>query len=334
MSPGALLEPVRFGDGRCLPCRLVPGPMDGVTEGSFVSVLSRLGLVWSWHTPFLRISTGVPSRTRLRSALRPYLETGLPVTVQLMGLDAGRLAATAARVLDLGAVCADLNCACPSPTVLGSESGGARLRHLDWLADTLARMREACGDRGLSVKLRVGFESPDEFPRIAEAVREGRPDVAIVHYRTVREQYRPIIGGLERLAMAAAALPDVTVFGSGDLFTVPDGLAMAAVPSIAGLAPARGLMRCPDLLVRLRAAIAGEPPPPPLEPCQFLLALGEEARRLHPPRGNGFLLRLAAAMFGADSERFRRLVACRTLDATLDELRRLHAAATTNQETH
>ena len=114
MSPGALLEPVRFGDGRCLPCRLVPGPMDGVTEGSFVSVLSRLGLVWSWHTPLLRISTGVPSRTRLRSALRPYLETGLPVTVQLMGLDAGRLAATAARVLDLGAVCADLNCACPS----------------------------------------------------------------------------------------------------------------------------------------------------------------------------------------------------------------------------
>ena len=125
----------------------------------------------------------------------------------------------------------------------------------------------------------------------------------------------------------------MTVFGSGDLFTVSDGLAMAAVPGIAGLAPARGLMRSPDLLTRLRAAVAGEPAPPPLEPCRFLLELGEEARRTHPPRGSGFLLRLAAAMFGADSERFRRLVACRTLDATLGELRRLHVSAPTNQET-
>lgn len=319
-----LLEPITFGDGRCLPCRLLPGPMDGVTEGSFVTVLSRLGCVWSWHTPFLRISTGVPSRARLREALQVYFETGLPVTVQLMGLDGGRLAATAARVLELGAVCVDLNCACPSQTVLGSDSGGARLKHLDWLADTMTRLREACGTHGFSVKVRTGFDSPEEFPRIADVLRQARPDMVIVHYRTVRELYRPVPDGLERLARVTAELPGMTVIGSGDLFTVSDCLAMAAVPGISGLAPARGLMRQPDLLCQTRAALAGEPLPAPLPRYGTLLALAEEAQRRYPPRNNGFLLRLARAMFGGDSEPFQTLVHCRTLTATIDELKRRH----------
>ena len=98
MALKELLKPIVFRDGRSLPNRLLPGPMDGVTEGSFLSVLSRRGYVWSWHTPFLRISTGVPGRGKLRTKLAPFIATGLPFTVQVMGLDGGRLAATAARL--------------------------------------------------------------------------------------------------------------------------------------------------------------------------------------------------------------------------------------------
>lgn len=321
----ALLQPLVFRDGRCLPCRLIPGPMDGVTEGSFVSVLSRRGYVWSWHTPFVRVSTGVAGRGRLRAFLAPYLSTGLPVTAQIMGTSVERLAATAARLQDEGAVSVDLNCACPSPTVLGSGSGGARLRDPGWLREAVTAMREACGLRGVSVKVRMGVESAAEFPGIAAALREASPDLVIVHFRTVREQYRPIEGGLERLRQAVECLEGIPVFGSGDLLTVDDCLRMAEETGVAGLAPARGLLRHPSLLTEVRARLLGEPLPAPPDAAAYLLELVEEAGR-RGSADNGFVLRVAGLLAGRDSELFRQLAAWHTVERTREGLRAWCAA--------
>ena len=316
MALQELLKPLVFRDGRALPNRLLPGPMDGVTEGSFLSVLSRRGYVWSWHTPFLRISTGVPGRGKLRAKLQPFFATGLPTTVQVMGLSGDRLAATAARLHELGAICVDLNCACPSPTVLGSGSGGARLKDVPWLRDTMMRMREACGDHGFSVKLRVGFDSPGEFDGIAEAVRDARPDFVTVHYRTVREMYRPIDGGLARLAHAVEALDGIPVVGSGDLFTVEDCVKMVETTGVAGVAPARGLMRNPRLLLDLKRRLEGQGELPPMDCTAFLLEFCRDALQAGCRRDNGFVLRFANAMLGKDAMRFRELAACNKVDDT------------------
>ena len=315
-----LLAPLVFGDGRALPCRIFPGPMDGVTEGSFLSVLSRNGYVRSWHTPFIRISTGVPGRGKLRAMLAPFMATGLPVTAQVMGLSGERLAATAARLHELGAVCVDLNCACPSPTVVGNGSGGARLRDIPWLRDTLCRMREACGVRGLSVKLRIGFDSPEEFGGIAEAVKSACPDMVIVHYRTVRESYRPIDGGLARLKGAVTALAGIPVIGSGDLFTVEDCLRMVNETGVAGVAPARGLMRNPRLLLDLMQCLEGRAAEPPVQPAWYLQDICRDALEQGCGRDNGFVLRLAGMMLGKEHPLFRRLAECHSVADTLQVL--------------
>ena len=83
--PHSLLEPLVFRDGRGLPCRIIPGPMEGISEGSFVAVMSEMGMVRCWFTPFIRVSNGVPRMARLREKLAPYLATGLPVIAQIMG---------------------------------------------------------------------------------------------------------------------------------------------------------------------------------------------------------------------------------------------------------
>lgn len=320
--PCDLLQPFAFHDGKALPCLIMPGPMDGVTEGSFLTVMTRRGYVWNWHTPFLRISTGVPGRGRLRAKLTPFLDTGLPVTVQVMGLNGQRLAATAARLHELGAVCVDLNCACPSPTVLGSGSGGARLKDIGWLGETMMRMRESCGDHGFSVKLRMGFESPDEFDRIAEAVHAASPDFVIVHYRTVREMYHPIEGGLERLAHAVQLLAGIPVIGSGDLFSVEDCLRMVKETGVAGVAPARGLMRNPRLLLDLRRNLEGQGALPPFDMADFLLDICRDALQAHYNRDNGFVLRFANAMLGKEHLLFREMTNCRKVEDTVRLLER------------
>ena len=122
------------------------------------------------------------------------------------------------------------------------------MRHPRWIRDALAALRAACPATGISLKVRVGLESDEELPGICEAIREGRPDFVVVHYRTVKERYRPAPRGLDRLARARAWLPDLPLFGSGDLFTVEAAARMFAVAAVDGVTPARGLVANPWLL--------------------------------------------------------------------------------------
>lgn len=289
-------RPLPLIGGQALPGRLLPGPMEGISEGSFLRVMTDRGLVQAWHTPFLRISTGVPRRSRLAAWLTPYQATGLPVIAQIMGTDSARLAAAARRLHDLGVLCVDLNCACPSPTVIGNQAGGYRLRDPDWMARTLDAMRQACGARAISVKIRCGFESPAELPAIATALRHAAPDLVFCHFRTVREMYRPVADGLERLRRLRDLLPDTRLFGSGDLFTVEDALRMGETTGVDGITPARGLIRNPGLIREIAAALGGPPFTPMTEDDKkaFLHDLSELSGL--PVRKRGFVIHVARAM--------------------------------------
>jgi tRNA-dihydrouridine synthase C len=255
-----LLEPLIFADGTQLP-RILPGPMEGVTAGAWLKILTGHRWVDAWWTPFLRISTGVPRRSRLAAWLQPYLATGLPVIAQIMGEDTARLAETARRLHELGAVAVDLNCACPSPVVVRNHAGGERLRHPEWIAKTLQAMKQSVGGAPVGVKLRIGYESPEEFSScIASAVCEAKPDFVTVHFRTVQERYEPVSNGLERLASARMALPKLVVIGSGDLFTPQDAMAMHEYCGVDAVAPARGMLANPRLLVDITKFFRGEAP--------------------------------------------------------------------------
>ncbi len=274
--------------------------MEGVTVGAWLTILTRHRWVDAWWTPFLRISTGVPRRSRLEAWLSPYLATGLPVIAQVMGEDTARLAETARRLHELGAAAIDLNCACPSPVVVRNHSGGERLRHPEWISATLQAMKCAVGTAPIGVKLRVGYASPAEFAeRIAPAVREAKPDFVTVHFRTVQERYQPIADGLNRLSSARHQLAEFPVIGSGDLFTPQDAVAMGEQCRVDGVAPARGMLANPRLLLEIAQTLRGEP--------VTAFTAQEKARLLgefvvYAPRH--FQLQMAANLYGKDTPEF------------------------------
>ena len=325
-SPEILLEPLELAPGQVLPCRILPGPMDGITEQSFLTAMSIRHWVPCWWTPFLRISTGVPRRSRLAAWLQPYLDTGLPVIAQIMGVASDKLAETAGRLHEAGALCVDLNCACPSPKVIGNQGGGACLKDPAWIRDTLLAMRKCCGNRAISVKIRAGFASASELPDITAALRQAQPNLVSLHYRTVTEMYKPVPDGLLRLRQAREALPDVPLFGSGDLFTADAALRMFQETGVDGVLPARGLLANPALLLQIHDACKGlhRPELCPIEKIAFLRDLarsGCDSQRAP----NGFLLRMCASLFGRDSELFQKLVNLRKLQASwkyLDQVMR------------
>jgi tRNA-dihydrouridine synthase C len=282
--------------------------MDGVTEGAFLRAMSRRGWVSAWVTPFLRISTGVPRKARLQDWLRPFQSTGLPVIAQLMGISATKIAATAERLAELGVRGIDLNCACPSPTVIGHGGGGARLKTPEWLGEAVAAVRQACAPLPVSLKIRTGFASATELPAILRVVKDAAPDLLTIHFRTVKEMYAPVPDGLERLREARSLLPEQLLFGSGDLFTPDDALRMLEVAKVDGLAPARGLLRNPALIPAILQILRGQPSPVPnlRDKLEFLHDLACPDGLKSKTR-NGFVLRMTRNLFGEESALFREL---------------------------
>ncbi len=324
-TPKSWLEPLPLAGGRrALPCRILPGPMEGVTDGSFCRVMARRGLVRAWVTPFIRISTAVPRPARLCERLDPFFAPAAgPVVVQLMGTDIPLLLATAERVAELGAAGVDLNCACPSKVVLANGAGGARLRDPHWIREALGGLRRAVPGLGVSVKLRAGFaDSATELPAILAAVREAHPDFVMMHFRTAHEEYRAVPDGWRRLAAAKRLLgPDIPLLGAGDLFSAAAALDMWRQTGVDGVTPARGLLRNPWLLREIEAACGGAPTTPDRAPAQteraaFLRELVETSAAADEWRP-GFVLELARNLFGVESPLFAALAAARTPDAML-----------------
>jgi tRNA-dihydrouridine synthase C len=267
-------------------------------------VLSQAGCAPAWFTPFIHISNGVPRTARLRLALRPFQETGLPVIAQIMSSRMELLPPTARKLHDIGALCVDVNCACPSKTVVHSRSGGALLQNPAWIAQAISLMKESCGNNPVSVKIRTGFRSPDEMQGIAAALREARPDIVFCHYRTVLEGYAPLPPETRtlRFSQLRRLLPDLPLFASGDIFTLQDIRKMAEL-GLDGALVARGFLRNPAILQALQAEGT------PLSEEQLwhlLIQIGEASRRT--PAHWGFLLPVARNMFGADAPATQRLV--------------------------
>lgn len=318
--PPRWLDPLPLPGGQALPGRVLPGPMEGITAGSFCTVMTHLGLVSAWVTPFIRVSEGILRPARRRDRLRAFAP--LPIVVQVMGTDIPLMAATSASFArEPGVIGIDLNCACPTPAVVANGGGGGRLSRPLWIRDALHALRQACPDVGISVKLRVGLASDDELPRICDAARAGQPDFVVVHYRTVAEGYGPAPDGLRRLARARDLLTGVPLFGSGDLFTVADAARMYATTGVDGVTPARGLVANPWLLRDIEAACRGEAVPARTEAEQreFLRRLIAEADRTGTWR-RGFVLEVARHQFGRAHPLFDRLLRAESAGAMLAAL--------------
>ena len=234
---------------------LWPGPMEGVMSPELIRAADALGLTERWMTPFLRLSTAVPGTRKLAEFAAPFLESGLPVTVQLMGNRPEVIAAAAARFMELGAAGINLNFGCPSRQVTGGGAGGGALRHPDALLRMIERVKTFLPDLPLSVKLRTGWSSPEEARHLLPALaRAGALDRVFLHFRTVAEGYAPTEGREARLAAAVAALGTIPCIVNGDIRSAEEARALVAATGAAGVMAARGWLRDPWLLRR----IAGE----------------------------------------------------------------------------
>ena len=224
-------------------------PMEGVTDAVCRRVHHRLfGGVTRYYIPFITPSIHRVFTTRDLRAIDPKQNEGVPVIPQLLTRDPELFLWAAQELQQLGYDEVNLNVGCPSGTVTGKGRGAGMLRDPDALRAFLDAIF-AASPLPVSVKTRIGFESPDEWPAMLDLFRQYPVRELTIHPRTRSEFYK---GGVHMDCFDAAAGCGLPLVFNGNLFTREDCEALQArhpgVPMMIG----RGLLANPALARELR----------------------------------------------------------------------------------
>jgi tRNA-dihydrouridine synthase B len=233
---------------------LILAPMQDITDVAFWRVLARYGGPDCAYTEYFRVhQDSRPEKYILRSiAENPG---GKPIVAQMIGQDIPALIRTAEALQKHHVVGIDLNLGCPAPIVCRKEAGGGLLRNLEKIDTILRELRSAVRVQ-FTVKTRIGFDTPEEFPALLDLFRRHPIDALTVHGRTVREMYKPVLHE-DAIARAARLMP-CPVFANGNVRCVASAQAMVAATGARGLMIGRGAIRNPWLFAQLREAAVGE----------------------------------------------------------------------------
>ena len=232
---------------------LILAPMQDITDLPFWRVMARYGGPDIYYTEYFRVHRdSCPEKHILRSI--DENPDGKPVIAQMIGQDLDALRRTALQLQQRKIAGIDLNLGCPAPIVCRKEAGGGLLRNPDKIDGILQELR-ACVHLRFTVKTRIGFTSPDEFPALLDLFRRHPIDALTVHGRTVREMYQPIVH-YDAIARAARLMP-CPVFANGNVSCAESARRIVEITGARGLMIGRGAIRNPWIFNQIREACAG-----------------------------------------------------------------------------
>jgi tRNA-dihydrouridine synthase C len=259
---------------------LVLAPMQDVTDLPFMRVLARRGAPDWFVTEYFRVHP--------HSGLNAYIlrsisenETGRPVFAQMIGKEIPDLVRTARELAEYPVAGIDLNLGCPAPVVCRKDAGGGLLRDPCKVDAILGALRDAIPGR-FTVKTRLGYHSPDEFPKLLEIFRKHAIDGLTIHGRTVGDRYAtPVKPDSVKLAVETMPCP---VIANGNVVDAETALAYHRQTGAAGLMVGRGAIRNPWIFARIAAAFSGKEPTSPTrrDLLDYIRELSEELAREHP----------------------------------------------------
>jgi tRNA-dihydrouridine synthase C len=280
---------------------VILAPMEGVTDAPMRAVLSAAGGFTHCVSEFVRVSHSVlgPGVFRKRvpevvtGAVTP---TGLPVQVQLLGGDPGRMAESAVNAVTAGATAIDLNFGCPAPTVNRHDGGASLLKDPPRVRAVVGAVRQAVPAHiPVSAKLRLGWDRTDTIFETSALAAEGGASWITIHARTRMQGYAPPVNW-ELIGQVRERL-GIPVVANGDIGSVADLRRCRDVTGCVHFMLGRGAVADPGLAGRVAAELGLPGVPNPLPPRWPVLL---RQLPIYDPCGGGVKrlkqwLRLAAA---------------------------------------
>ncbi len=236
---------------------VVLAPMEGVTDAPMRAVLSAAGGYTFCVSEFVRVSHTVLGASVFRKRVPELLNgartpSGLPVQVQILGGDPGRVAESAANAVTAGATAIDLNFGCPAATVNRHDGGASLLKDPPRVRAVVRAVRDAVPtDIPVSAKMRLGWDRTDTIFETSAMAAEGGASWITIHARTRMQCYAPpvnweLIGKVrERLRLPVVA--------NGDIHTLADFRRCRDLTGCIHFMLGRGAVADPGLAARVAA---------------------------------------------------------------------------------
>ena len=265
--------------------RYYAAPMEGISGAMWRRVHHKyFPGADKYFTPFLTPTHARRLTPRERREVLPEYNAGIPVVPQIMTKRAEDFIWCAGRLAELGYGEVDLNLGCPSGTVVAKGKGAGMLADPDALRRFLEEVFSAGLPVEISAKLRVGLDSPEEFPTILAALRQFPFREMTVHPRLRRDMYAGPCR-MEQYAQALEGSP-FPVGWSGDILCPGDrDRLMRRFPATAAVMAGRGLMADPALIRKMQGGPGAEKG----ELEAFMGELYEEYAAAFGSRGNAML---------------------------------------------
>ncbi len=232
--------------------RLDFAPLDGITKRVFRRVWHRhFGGADRYFIPFISPTDQHIITPRDRKELE---SDGLPQVPQVMAKRAADFVWAAEALADMGYTEVNLNLGCPSGTVTAKGKGSGLLADPDALDRFFDEVFSAVSIP-VSVKTRLGYQTPEEFPRLLEVFNRYPVARLTVHPRVRPEKYRGAVH-MDAFALAMAESRNPVCY-NGDLTGLEGVRALEArFPKLEAVMIGRGAVADPALFRRLRGGPA------------------------------------------------------------------------------
>ena len=208
-------------------------PMEGLTGWRWRQVQSELfGGADRYYTPFLSPNANFEFQTKELQEINPEHNRDLFVVPQILTNRPEYFVWAAKECQSRGYSEVNLNLGCPSGTVTAKNKGAGLLRERDILRALLDGIFNALPDLKISVKTRIGWDDPDQWPALLALLNDYPITLLIIHPRVRTEFYK---GRVHRDAFAwAQANTGLPLCYNGDLLTPADVSAAPNVPLMFG----------------------------------------------------------------------------------------------------
>lgn len=230
-------------------------PMQDVTDLAFMQMLSEYGCPDYYVTEYFRVYANSNLDKKILKSITCNT-TGRPVFAQLIGESIPDMLRIAEQLTQYPIAGIDLNLGCPAPRVYRKNVGGGLLRE----PETIERIFDALRSQisGLfTVKMRVGFDSTDNFERLLQLINQYQIDMLSLHGRTVKELYRGEVH--YDLIQQAVQTVNCPVLANGNITSYLKAEQVLQETGAAGVMIGRSAIRNPWIFQQIRDRFAGNP---------------------------------------------------------------------------
>ncbi|PIR47974.1 tRNA dihydrouridine synthase DusB [Candidatus Uhrbacteria bacterium CG10_big_fil_rev_8_21_14_0_10_50_16] len=216
-------------------------PMADMTDSAFCQTVKEVG------SPILfreMVSAEALVRANEKTMeMVEFVEAERPIIQQIFGSDPDTMA-KAAQIVEQTAhpEGIDINMGCPVYKLTSSFNGAALMKNPELATQIIQKVKVAI-TCPLSVKIRAGWDDPEECIAFAKVVEAAGADLITIHGRTKAQAYAGYSDwGIIKRVKEAVSIP---VLANGDIFSADDAQRALAVTGADGVLVARGALGNP-----------------------------------------------------------------------------------------